>query len=355
MKKMLVVILLYLFILSLTAYTVGQYSKTFTDPARGNRPIETWIYYPIDAGNPQEIFPYIIYGHGWNGDCTYYSSVTNAVVNQGWIIAYPRTEEEIFGYDTEDLAMDMAFLKQAVYLETLDFTSPLYTKIDTLAIVGGYSMGGAYAVAAVTMEPTFASLVTLAAAPRTWLNLYPATISMATSVTIPSLTYSGSDDNTAPPDENQIPIYNNLASIYKSFVSFTNQGHISFYDNPLIYVILEPWLQFIKTNSGFYIDEFESVLASYPASTLTYQIVDNLIIIPSIPENVSVSTENDSLTVSWDNVLDAHGYFVYSSDNPHTGFTDVTNQGVFTNGSRISWNTTLTGAEQRYFYIKSYR
>ncbi len=355
MKKIPMFIFLYLITLSLSAYEIRQYSKTFVDPARNNRSIPTTIFYPFDVNNPTAEYPYIVYGHGYTGSYTDYPVLTNAIVNLGWIIAYPTTEG---GYivSTSNFALDLAFLKNAIYnLSISDSTAAIYNKVDTLAIVGGYSMGGACAVAAATFEPSFASLVTLAAAPITWLNLYPAAITMAANVTMPSITYSGFVDNIAPQDENQIPIYNNLASIYKSFVSFTNQGHPSFYDNPLIYVILEPWLQFIKTNSGYYLDEFESVLASYPASTLTYQIVDNLIIIPSIPDNVSIIVDNGSLIISWDIVLDAHSYKVFASNNPYTGFTDVTNQGFFTTGSRISWNTTLTGAEQRYFYIKSFR
>lgn len=354
MKKLIVLVLLCLFAVSISAYTVGQYAKTFIDPNRNNRQILTWIYYPIDDSNPMDTYPYIVYGHGWNGNCTYYTTLTNAVVNLGWIIAYPRTEEGMFSYNTENLALDMAFLKEAVYLETIDFTSPIYNKVDTLAVVGGYSMGGACAVAAATMEPSFDSLITLAAAPQTLLNLYPETINMAADVTIPSITFSGSADTVAPPSTNQIPIYNNLASDYKSFVSFTGQVHDSFYNNPMIPVILNPWFSYLKTGSVYYIDVFEAVLDSYEGS-LTHEIVNNLVIELDSPDNIEITIENGSLTINWDIILEAHSYAVFVSENPNSGFLDITNQGVIILGERVSWTIASIPDGHKFYYIKSLR
>jgi len=355
MRKLVLLVVFLGCFLALSAYTIGQYTKTFTDPARNNRQILTWIYYPIDDNNPQSTFPYIIFGHGWNGDCTYYTTFTNAIVNLGWIVAYPRTEEGIFGYSTSNLAMDMAFLKDAVFLETMNIASPIYTKLDTLAIVGGYSMGGACAVAAATIDTSFASLVTLAAAPITLLNLYPAAINMATTVIMPSVTFSGSADVIAPPNANQIPIYNNLASNYKSFVSFTGQVHDSFYNNPLIPVILAPWFNYLKTGSVYYIDQFESVLDSYPASSLTYQIVNNLVIELDTPVNVMIDVNNGQLEISWDRDLEAHSYKVFASDYPDTDFADISTEGTFTEGSRFSWTTPITTDVYRFYYVTSNR
>lgn len=354
MKKCVWILLFTISILSLSAYTVGQYAKTFIDPDRNNRQILTWIYYPIDVENPLQTYPYIVYGHGWNGDCTYYTTLTNAVVNLGWIIAYPRTEEGMFSYNTENLALDMAFLKEAIYLEAINTASPIYNKVDTLAVVGGYSMGGACAVAAATMEPSFASLVTLAAAPVTLLNLYPETITMAAEVTAPSITFSGSADTVAPPNTNQLPIYNNLASDYKSFVSFTGQVHDSFYNNPMIPVILNPWFNYLKTGSVYYIDQFEAVLDSYDGS-LTYQIVNNLVIELDAPENIEITTENGTLVISWDSILEAHGYAVFASENPDFGFADITSLGIFTTGNRVRWTLAPVPNGHNFYYIKTLR
>lgn len=354
MKQAVVFFLVLSAIVSVFAYEMGEYTKTFIDPSRPTRQIPTTIFYPIDTNNPLAVYPYIVYGHGYGGSCESYGYLTANIINLGWIIVYPRTEED-YSTDTENLALDMAFLKEGFYLENMNFTSPVFNKIDTIAIVGGYSMGGACAVAAANWEPSFASLVTLAAAPRTLLNLYPEAINMATGVETPSITYSGSTDWVASPTNNQIPIYNNLASFYKSFVSLTGVGHPEFYNNPLIYIILAPWLMYLRTGSVYYIDQFESVLNSYPAATLTWQHVDNLIVILDAPGNVSFNVENGILTISWDGILEAHGYKVCASEVPYTGFSEVTSQGTFTNGNRVSWTSTNLYMTQRFFYIKAYR
>jgi len=216
-------------------------------------------------------------------------------------------------------------------------------------------MGGACAVAAATMNTTFASLVTMAAAPITVLNLYPSAINMALSVTIPSVTFSGSADVIASPNANQLPIYNNLASDYKSFVSLTGQGHDSFYNNSLIYEVLDPWLNYVRTGSGYYIDTYETLLASYPASSLTYMISDNLIIIPGIPENFSIEINNSSLTLSWDMVMEAHGYKVFASDYAESGFADISSTGTFAPGDRISWSASAPANNHMFYKVTSYR
>lgn len=354
MKLCLCVILLCIMTSGLYSYMQGFYEKTFIDPNRNNRQILTWIYYPIDNENPAAVFPYYIFGHGWTGNCTYYTTFTNALTNLGFIIAYPRTEEGYF-VNTEALALDMVFLKEALYLETLNFSSPLYTKIDTLAIVGGYSMGGACAVAASYYEPDYASLITLAAAPRTWLNLYPSSINMALQVEASSITFSGSDDTVAPPSTNQIPIYNNLVSDYKSFISFTGQVHENFYNNPLIPSILEPWLAYIKTRSLYYLDAYESLLASFNSTQLTYSAVNNLQIILDTPENVLCNIDSNNISISWDRNYDAQGYQVYASDSPFTGFTDVTNTGTTTIGQRVVWNSYSPMETKRFYFIKAIR
>jgi hypothetical protein len=354
MKKVIMILVLCFFAISIYCYTMGQYVKTFYDPSR-NRNILTWIYYPISESNPQEIFPYIIFGHGWNGDCTYYTSYTMAMINKGWIIAYPRTEEGIFSYNPPNLAQDMAFLKNAVLAENLLSTSPIFGKVQDLAVVGGYSMGGACAVAAATMNTTFASLVTMAAAPITLLNLYPSAINLAYSVTIPSVTFSGSTDVIAPPNANQVPIYNNLASEYKSYVSLTGQGHDSFYNNSLIYDVLDPWLNFVRTGSGYYIDTYEELLVAYPASALTYQISDNLLIIPAVPMEVSIEKQGGNLVISWDRIMEAHGYKVLASDSPVSEFYEVTIQGSFTTSARINWTAPIPEGNWKFYEIKSFR
>ena len=333
----------------LSAYSAGQYTETFTDPSRNNRPIQTIIDYPINLENPQEKYPYLVFGHGYTGQYSSYAGMINSLVNMGWIVAYPNTETGIWP-STTNFARDLSFLNDAVYAENLSMMSPLYGKIDTLSIVGGYSMGGACAVVAAYQEPDFNSVITMAAA----TYLYSSSTTMAQSVVMPSITFSGSADVVAPPS-NQISIYQNLASVYKCFISFTNQGHDSFYNVSHIPVLLNPWLSFLKTGSVYYIDQFEALLASYSSSTLTYQIADNLIIILDKPDNVMIELNVNDLEISWDRILEAHNYKVYASDDPYTGFTDITDQGTLSGIERVVWTITTPTDDKRFYLVKAVR
>lgn len=350
MKQAVVFFLVLSAIVSVFAYEMGEYTKTFIDPNRPTRQIPTTIFYPIDTNNPLETYPYLVFGHGWNGNCTFYDSISVSLVNLGWIVVYPRTEEGWLIFSASNLARDMAYLKTGFYSENLNFTSPLYGRIDTLSVVGGFSMGGACAVSAAYQEPDYNSLITMAAA----TYLLTSSVTQAASVTMPSVTLSGSSDDYAQPYL-QVELYNNLASVYKSLVTLTGQEHEAFYQNMVIYDVLAPWLMYLRTGSVYYIDQFESVLNSYPAATLTWQHVDNLIVILDAPGNVSFNVENGILTISWDGILEAHGYKVYASEVPNTGFSEVTSQGTFTNGNRVSWTSTNLYMTQRFFYIKAYR
>jgi hypothetical protein len=229
-------------------------------------------------------------------------------------------------------------------------TSPLYNRVDTLAVIAGYSMGGACAVVAATQQPSFDCLITLAAA----AYLYSSSTTLAASVIVPSITFSGTADVIASPS-NQIGIYNNLASQYKSFVSFTGQGHDSFYNNPQLPVILNPWFSYLKTGSVYYIDQYESVLGNYPASVLTWQHVNNLVINLDQPERVALSTTSGVIQLSWDSIQEAHSYKVYASTQPFSGFTDVTSQGTFISSGRISWTAAAIPGNTAFYQVRACR
>jgi hypothetical protein len=345
MRKSLLLFILLILILNLTAITVGTYTKTFVDPARSNRSVPTVIYYPIDSSNPNAIYPYIIFGHGWNSNYAASITLTNELVNLGWIVAYPRTEEGIFP-NTSQFSLDISFLQGAVYTENNYSPSVLYQKFTPLAISMGYSMGGACATVAASVNTNFASLITYCAAPE----IVSGAIDAAANVHVPSLTYSGSTDSVAPPSTNQVPLYNNLASSYKAFVSITGVGHISYYNNSLIPITIDPFLSYLKTGLYSNITAFETALANHPGS-LTYQIVNNLV--PSIPLNVQLSVMNNTLQLSWDIASNAGSYKVYASDFPNTGFTDISAQGSMVTDSKVHWTMNGTGG-RKFFRISAF-
>jgi hypothetical protein len=253
----------------MSAYTTAQYTASFTDTSR-NRQIQTVIYYPAEIADIGQPIPYIIFGHGWVMNHTFYTTLTDTLIDLGWVICFPRTEEGLFPSHS-DFATDLSFLCGEVLTENLNSSSPLYGHLSNLAVAMGHSMGGGAAVLAVGLDNSFASLITFAAAETS-----PSAISGAIDVTIPSITFSGSSDTIAPPSQHQIPIYNNLASNYKSYISLNSAGHLDLYSNALLSPILTPWFQYLKTDSLTYLDSYENVLEQNSAF-LTYQIEDNIV------------------------------------------------------------------------------
>ena len=74
---------------------IGRLSKTINDPSR-NRNIETDIYYPATlagdnvpalSGN----YPVLVWGHGFVMNVNAYMNIVNALVDEGYIIALPKT------------------------------------------------------------------------------------------------------------------------------------------------------------------------------------------------------------------------------------------------------------------------
>jgi hypothetical protein len=64
------------------------------------------------------------------------------------------------------------------------------------------------------------------------------------------------------------------------------------------------------------------------------------------PEDVTITVENDIVTISWSAVSDATSYKVYSSDDPYENFTEDTS-GNF-NGT--SWSAPLA-TEKKFYYV----
>lgn len=284
MKHVLILAVLMAAGLGLSAQ-VAQYSKVFTDPVR-NRQINTVIYHPQTDPSPGQQYPYIIFGHGWIMNHSLYQGLTNALVPLGYIMAYPRTEEGLFPNHLE-FAKDLAFLKSALPAENLDPSSPLCLRMLDLPIVMGHSMGGGAAVLAASMEPGFASLVTFAAA-----ETNVSAIQAAASVQMPSITFSGSNDLVAPPASHQLPIYQNLGSIYKGYVEFQGAGHLNVYENALVPALLQPWTAYLISGQVNWLDAFETLLLNND-EVLNYDIVSNLAVNlddPQTPALASVSS-----------------------------------------------------------------
>lgn len=347
MKSILVVFLLLMQILLVQAYTIGNYAKTFYDASR-SRNIPTQIFYPIDQANPSEVFPYIVFGHGWLMSYSYTQVLTDNLVQLGWIVALPTTEGSLFP-SHQNFALDLAFLEGAMLTENNNPASVLNNKIQPLAVVGGYSMGGGSAILAASDNQNFASVITFAAA-----ETNPSAINAAQSVTVPTLIFCGSSDNIAPPASHQIPMYNNLSSDYKAHVTLTGATHTNVFSRPQVPLILDHWLNYLKTGSVFYLDLFEAVLTAN-LNALTYQLVNDLVVTLDPPSNLAVKLDEGMVVINWDRILEAHGFRIYASERPDQYYQDISDSGTFAEGSRMSWMQTSGTGNRKFYYLTAFR
>jgi hypothetical protein len=89
----------------------------------------------------------------------------------------------------------------------------------------GHSMGGGASFLAGQNFSDVSAMITFAAA-----ETNPSAIQAAASIQVPTLVFSGSNDCVTPPPNHQVPMYNNLASDCKTFISITGGGHCYFAD-----------------------------------------------------------------------------------------------------------------------------
>jgi pimeloyl-ACP methyl ester carboxylesterase len=214
-------------------FQIGHTTIALVDISRNNRQIPTEIYYPADvAGSNVPVttanndkFPVISFGHGFVMSWDAYQNIWEAVVPEGFIIAFPKTETGLSPSHAE-FGKDIAFVISELNALGLNNTSLFYNRIDPMNCVMGHSMGGGSAFLAAQYSPAVKTLATLAPA-----ETNPSAIQAAASIGIPSLIIAGGNDCVTPPTANQIPMYNSLQSSCKTFISINGGSHCQMADN----------------------------------------------------------------------------------------------------------------------------
>ncbi len=208
-------------------YQVGHISATFTDSARSNRAVPVEIYYPADVAGDNVAFssaisgkvPVISFGHGFVMTYDAYFNFRDALVPQGYIMAFPTTEGSL-SPDHGAFGQDLAFVLQAVTRIGNTSTSVLFNKVDTMTCVMGHSMGGGAAFLAMSANTSIKAIATYAAAETT-----PSAVSAAAGINAPALVFAGLNDCISPPAANQQLMYNALASACKQYIGIKGGSH----------------------------------------------------------------------------------------------------------------------------------
>ena len=206
---------------------IGKTTLHFTDTARNNRRINVDVFYPSDsagsvhrlAGQEGKKFPVLCFGHGFLLPVNAYRNIVEAVVPEGYILAFPKSERGMHPSHI-DLAKDLAFVLQRFTLLGKQKNSFLYHRVDSMNGCMGHSMGGGSAVLAAGMEPSIRSLVLFAP-----YETNPSAAKAAEGIDIPALIISGSNDCITPPRKDQDPLYQSLRSRDKIHISIKGGSH----------------------------------------------------------------------------------------------------------------------------------
>ena len=208
-------------------YNIGKQTITFTDASRGNRNIETDIFYPaITNGNNASIinekFPVIIMGHGFVMTVNSYENLSDYFVPKGYIIILPKTEGS-FSPNHAAFGEDIRFLANQILVENNNSSSFFNNKIlDKIALMG-HSMGGGAALLASENNNAISAYVGLASAETS-----TSAIDAAANVNVPFLMLAGSEDAVTPPSEHQILMYENYNNVCKTYLELNGGGHCLF-------------------------------------------------------------------------------------------------------------------------------
>ncbi|NNT71444.1 T9SS type A sorting domain-containing protein [Flavobacterium sp. IMCC34852] len=207
-------------------FQIGHTTINFTDASRNNRVIATEVYYPADVSGDNVsmttvsgTFPVLSFGHGFVMTWDAYQNVWNALVPNGYIMVFPKTEGSLSPSHLE-FGKDLAFVLDQMTVLNTNVSSVFYNRISTMNAVMGHSMGGGASFLAAQLNSNIKTLVNFAAA-----ETNPSAITAAASISIPSLLFSGANDCVTPPNAHQIPMYNGLAGNCKTLISITGGSH----------------------------------------------------------------------------------------------------------------------------------
>ena len=210
-------------------FPIGHRTMNFTDIARNNRAVPTEVYYPAQTAGENTVpasgaFPVLVFGHGFLMGYDSYFYLRDSLVPLGYILALARTETGILPNHL-NFGKDLAFLVVQMKTEGNTASSPFFGHVDSTSAIMGHSMGGGASFLGCENNTVPTAMITLAAAETS-----PSAISAAAHITIPSLVFSADKDCVTPPAQNQIPMYDSLASVCKVFINVKGGGHCYFAD-----------------------------------------------------------------------------------------------------------------------------
>jgi predicted dienelactone hydrolase len=201
----------------------------------------------------------------------------------------PDTEKGI-APSHSDLAYDISYTLDHFRMLGSDQTSVFYGRIGKKNCAMGHSMGGGSSALAVSYNLNISALATFA-----MYNTNPSSSSAAKFIQVPALVFSGSNDCITPPEEHQIPFFENLATPEKHYIEITGGSHCQMaaynklcrfgektcrpvpeidlsFQHKIIFDYLIPWLDYHLKNNTDSGDTFNSLITGdQRVKTLSYK------------------------------------------------------------------------------------
>jgi predicted dienelactone hydrolase len=213
-------------------YKVGHTVFSLTDTERENRVIPVEVYYPADSSGTNvplsscgsSKYPALCFAHGYLMSWESYAYLRTALVQGGYILAFPKTEGELFPSHA-NLAKDISFILKRLSEYGNDTGSIFFKRVLNMNCAMGHSMGGGAAVLAASYDSTITSLAVLAPA-----DTRPSAVKASGRVIIPTMIISGTNDCITKPEAHQIPIFEGLHSTSKILLTIKGASHCQMAD-----------------------------------------------------------------------------------------------------------------------------
>jgi predicted dienelactone hydrolase len=213
-------------------YNIGHLVLSFKDTERENRAIPVEVLYPADiSGENVPVsscrstkYPVICFAHGYLMSWESYKYLSTALVQKGYIIAFPKTEGELFPSHA-NLAKDISIILKRISEYGNDTGSIFFNRVLGMNCAMGHSMGGGAAVLAASHDSAITALAVLAPD-----DTRPSAVKASARVSIPSLIISAENDCITRPETNQIPIFDSLHSTSKILLTIRGASHCQMAD-----------------------------------------------------------------------------------------------------------------------------
>lgn len=208
-------------------FSLGRTVIEVPDREKKTGTLEMHIYYPSDvdgydvplADGGGEIFPVLVFGHGYMMPISYYENLWTALVPEGYIMVFPASGLNMFPSHL-DFGFDLVKAVSFMQAKNNDPSSLFHGRIGATTCLMGHSMGGGSAVLGAAESNIIDAMILLAP-----YDTKPSSIEAAGSLTIPVLVMAGSNDCVTTPQKHAFPIYESFRSNSKTYITITGGNH----------------------------------------------------------------------------------------------------------------------------------